>query len=1377
VKRLSKKSFQIRCTGGVMSMRFASVLLVLLLATASFAANVVSLSDDVQARSDLEFETVAASVDGITVELNTTGIIIENVDRPEGAFAHIYWNNSGVSGAIGDPEIPVYRFIVEIPYDAEVMASVISESSVVLPIQGSSLLLPVLPPLEKIEGAVQEFSMNQVAYMNDSFSGTAKVSVEDYFIMRGHSYALVAIRPVDYNPAQGLISVTNEIRVHLDFVGGDYMKTAESHERYSTAQFDLLTEAISVNGNVYANSVQLDELPIRPVMIIVNDDIAGFDTALEPYIAWKESMGWDVTLTSINDFNSSASEIKAYIQTAYNDWDVPPSFVLLVGDTPSMPHFVGSGSGNPINDLEYAQLEGTDYFADISVSRFPVRTVDQLNNAINKTLQYEQRTWTGDNDWIKDATFIAGVDNNNITEGTHNWVITNHMDPRGFTSDRVYEVTHNANSGDITTAINDRRGLVIYSGHGSETSWADGPPFSQANVRSLTNDTFPFIQSYACVTGKFDETECFAETWIREDTGALAFMGSSVNSYWDEDDIMEKDVFDGFFANPNGANYTWIYGMMTIGKVGLYAHYGNTGSVRRYFEMYNIMGDGSVNLYSEVPVELDVTMQGTMFLGQNELEVSVSSVPEWAFVSAISSTEEDVLAYGYVDDTGSITLTFDPAPGLPGDLMVAITGHNIATYQASLPIVTAEGPYVVVDSIAVMDAAGWNPNGIFDHSETIKLNIYMKNIGVENAVAPSVTISCENGDLSISDDNEVYTDISVGEVVCIEQGFEVMAGTDIEDLTSFDFDVVTSIGDGDFASTFSLEVCSPIIALIDPEFVEISGNTNEWPDPNETLTMTIGITNSGHSPLITGTINVINSDPMITLTVVDGTFDQVAPGSTGSAQFTMETSVLIPQGHEANFDIQYSSDNGLAGSMGMSFTIGDMNYRPTGPDNYGYAAYDMGDGENSVDFDWTEISADLGGSGTRLNFTQDDQSFHFDMPFTFMYYGHEINEYSVSTNGYVSLSDFVPSEDPSNSGIPAGDGPWAMVAPYWEDLSPQRGNSGGVWSYYDETNHSLIIEFNHVEEYNVDDGFATFQVIFYDPAFHTTVTGDGRIVFQYADSYSPVDGTIGIEDPNEMDGLQYFFNGDYALTAAPITGPYTIAFIPGEYVLLNEPTDLSALLTNEETGIVDLTWNHVDMLTAGVTPGSDDDIESNYEGKNLELGVIDPEDVGREMSLDDLDDLVQFFIYRQHGMNTVLVDSTTTANYQDTLPDEGTYNYYVSAVYDEGQSPASNVATIQWGDVSVDENDGLPSEFAIKSVYPNPFNPTVNVEIAVPMRSVVKAEVYDMLGRRVATLVQDQLSPGYHRLSWTAEGASGIYFLRVQAQNNWSEVRKMIFMK
>jgi len=69
------------------------------------------------------------------------------------------------------------------------------------------------------------------------------------------------------------------------------------------------------------------------------------------------------------------------------------------------------------------------------------------------------------------------------------------------------------------------------------------------------------------------------------------------------------------------------------------------------------------------------------------------------------------------------------------------------------------------------------------------------------------------------------------------------------------------------------------------------------------------------------------------------------------------------------------------------------------------------------------------------------------------------------------------------------------------------------------------------------------------------------------------------------------------------------------------------------------------------------------------------------------------------------------------------------------------------------------------SAYPNPFNPTTTVSILVPESGPVSAEIFDVLGRRVATLHEGPLSAGVHQLLWQPEDApaSGVYFLRVVA--------------
>ncbi len=77
----------------------------------------------------------------------------------------------------------------------------------------------------------------------------------------------------------------------------------------------------------------------------------------------------------------------------------------------------------------------------------------------------------------------------------------------------------------------------------------------------------------------------------------------------------------------------------------------------------------------------------------------------------------------------------------------------------------------------------------------------------------------------------------------------------------------------------------------------------------------------------------------------------------------------------------------------------------------------------------------------------------------------------------------------------------------------------------------------------------------------------------------------------------------------------------------------------------------------------------------------------------------------------------------------------------------------------------VPKEFHLDQNYPNPFNPTTTIQFALPQRSNVTLKLYDILGRRVATLVDEELEPGVHKVNFDAEDlASGVYFYRIQAE-------------
>ena len=88
----------------------------------------------------------------------------------------------------------------------------------------------------------------------------------------------------------------------------------------------------------------------------------------------------------------------------------------------------------------------------------------------------------------------------------------------------------------------------------------------------------------------------------------------------------------------------------------------------------------------------------------------------------------------------------------------------------------------------------------------------------------------------------------------------------------------------------------------------------------------------------------------------------------------------------------------------------------------------------------------------------------------------------------------------------------------------------------------------------------------------------------------------------------------------------------------------------------------------------------------------------------------------------------------------------------------------------------VPDEFSLSSAWPNPFNSATSLEITMSRPGRVIADVYDLLGRRLARLTDGYRSPGAHRLSWRpdAAAASGIYLIRVSARRKVEVIRVVL---
>jgi len=539
----------------------------------------------------------------VNVAVGDVALDVTAVRTPHGTFVELDIAGAGHTERHGAPMLPVVRQLVAVP---EAVAPRAGFTSVVCEAGAEELglpgePLPVQPPVPKVPGALEAapFVRDAAAYASAEYQPAEVVRLVPAGKVAGQRMMLLELAPVQYAPGLKRYRLHAGLSVTVEF---DDMEAVSPR----TLREDALVRRLACNG---AALPAAPRAATPPRLLVIAHTL--FATNLAAFVAHKAAMGWEVDITNTT-IGGTAAAITNFIRARYQNVNTRPDALLLVGDTAFIPRFVSTMTDNPDSDLYYACIDGgADWLPDFPVGRFSVQNNAQLNAVIDKLITYETAVLGA---WMSKAVFMAGHDNYTITEGTHNYVISTYLTPRSFTSDKLYTKTYGATAAQVTAAFNDGRVLGIYSGHGDVTYWADGPACYQSNVHALNNaGRYPFVCSFACLTGQYSADECFAETWHRAARrGAVNVWASSTYSYWDEDDILEKRLFSAIFDE----------GCRSFGEAVLRAkylymmQYGATSTTRRYFEMYNLFGDPTVDMAAQGFV---VEMPGvlpTAFLGE-----------------------------------------------------------------------------------------------------------------------------------------------------------------------------------------------------------------------------------------------------------------------------------------------------------------------------------------------------------------------------------------------------------------------------------------------------------------------------------------------------------------------------------------------------------------------------------------------------------------------------------------------------------------------------------------------------------------------------------------------------------------------------------------
>lgn len=503
--------------------------------------------------------------------------------------------------------LPIFRQIIKVPSSETLSLSAKTINQDVHDLSSLDLPHSILPSLRKIP----KVPGGQEAYQLSSTTESKKRRESAKLIFIGKqsdvNLYLLEIYPVSYE--SGVLTFNTKIHVQLSHVS-------------QVAKHQLTSTSLSLNKR----------------LLIVAPDI--FNVPLEPFIRHKESLGWDVDVASLSEVGQTREAIRLYIQTRFTSPSLRPSHLLLCGDSNLIPTWYGQGSYSPDTDLYYACMDGMDDFLpELAYGRFPVRTNEELVTLINKIITYETLD-VSERAFVERTTFIASTDNYAITEVSHNSVISQHLEPRHYDYLKLFSHSSSATSQDVKNALNNGASLLTYSGHGTATTW-DDPRLIGDDIMKLTNgNKLPLVVSMACDTGYFAGVEdCLAESWLKaEQGGAISVIASTEDSYWEEDDILEKAIYESIFSTiPHTLGEDLLHAKLTY-----LSHYGYDFETLQYFEQYHLLGDPTLQLWKKNgssvmdPIRLTRILP-TEPLADNtsfevHLEVSIENTPPRAMI-------------------------------------------------------------------------------------------------------------------------------------------------------------------------------------------------------------------------------------------------------------------------------------------------------------------------------------------------------------------------------------------------------------------------------------------------------------------------------------------------------------------------------------------------------------------------------------------------------------------------------------------------------------------------------------------------------------------------------------------------------------------------
>ena len=655
-------------------------------------SHILNFADEVTTNSsEFEVKVLSSNDQSILIEYNIGKFERIPVNINGETYYHISLLNEGIIFKHGDPALPKITRSIIIPDNAGAEVKV-TESEFIeyqMQIAPSKGLLDCNTNPDNIP---YEFSET---YNINAFFPDILAEPGSPYILRDFRGITVTVYPFLYNPVSGVLRVYTHLVVEINYTGENTENVKTRNCEQHNIHFSNIYKHHFLNYS-YKLYDSVDEHG-RLIVICFGD----FLETIQPYVNWKNQKGIQTDVYDIISIGTDTTAIKNFIQAEYNSAE-GLTFVQFVGDAEQIPTLLITrdfAPGKATSDPSYALLEGNDSYPDIFVGRFSASTVAEVETQVERTIYYEKDIIDGS--WLHKGTGVGSIWGDGygyLGLSDKDLIEVLRIKLLGYTYTEVDQL-YEEESGSIVIpveveefveVINEGRSIVNIAGHGDYDATFMIPPgslndlFTTDSIYDLMNDyMLPFISIGAPYQGNFQIDISFAEAWLRATNtntgapvGAIAVHSSSTDLDYASPGATQHEMVDLLVNEENNT----IGGLMFNGGCFAIDIYGARGE--KTFKSFNIFGDASLQVRTDIPETLTVSSDSVIYVGHTQFTVSTGVEA----VLVCLSENYEIIASGYTDTDGNITLEFSPFQQ-PTTSILTVTGHNKITGIDTIPVI------------------------------------------------------------------------------------------------------------------------------------------------------------------------------------------------------------------------------------------------------------------------------------------------------------------------------------------------------------------------------------------------------------------------------------------------------------------------------------------------------------------------------------------------------------------------------------------------------------------------------------------------------------------------------------------------------------------